>query len=71
MDDEQIYNNRALLKDCTDYECCDEELVFAMKDNYHEFSLGLSTVLECVAMAEKEGYLPKFPEGWWVSIRHY
>jgi hypothetical protein len=39
-----------------------------MKDNYHEFSIGLSTILSCLAMAEKEGAVPKIPYEWWSLI---
>jgi len=71
LDKTDGYTNRAVLRDCTEYECCHEELVFALKDNCHEFSIGLSTILECVAVAEKEGYLPKLPDKWWLDIRRY
>ena len=40
-----------------------------MEDNQHQFSLGLSTVLRCLAIAEKEGYVPKLPYDWWYSLR--
>lgn len=70
-----IYTNRAMfikgkdgVQDCTDFECCSENLVFAMKDNYHAFSIGLTTILECLAVAEKEGYVPRLPDAWWVQV---
>ncbi|CAK7024224.1 hypothetical protein [Bilophila wadsworthia] len=44
---------------------CDEPFVFGMKDNFHEFSIGLTTILECTAIAEHLGYLPQFPQEWW------
>ncbi|MEM5767942.1 MAG: hypothetical protein AAGU32_06595 [Bacillota bacterium] len=72
----EIYENRAVLEDrpnpfqdVTDTSCCLEELVFAMQDNHHTFSMGLSTVLSCLAIAEKEGYVPKLPYEWWASLR--
>ncbi len=78
MDSKSVNKNRAKIdkgdkpfKDCTDSECCQEELVFAMKDNYHDFSIGLSTILQCIALAEKEGYVPKLPDEWWNAIRRY
>jgi len=74
----KIFQNRAEVvqdipktQDCTSFECCHEELVFAMQDTHHQFSLGLSTVLECLAIAEKDGFVPKLPEDWWIEIRHY
>lgn len=72
-----FYNNRANLQenesayDCTNFECCPEELIFAMKDTSHEFSMGLSTVLHCLAIAEKEGYVPPIAHEWWADIRRY
>ena len=43
-----------------------------MKDNFHEFSIGLKTILSCLAMAEKEGAVPKIPyEWWWLINRRY
>lgn len=74
--EEKIYQTRAELahvpkpfQDVTEFECCLEELVFAMEDNQHQFSLGLSTVLRCLAIAEHEGYVPKLPYDWWYSLR--
>lgn len=37
---------------------CDEPLVFGMKDNAHEFSIGLTKILECLVVAEHMGYVP-------------
>lgn len=69
------YQNRASLvdtskpfQDVTDAQCCTEQLVFAMQDNYHPFSMGLSTILSCLAIAEKEGYVPRLPFDWWNSL---
>lgn len=79
--EKEIYQNRAvpvqdgdgniLTADTTECERCCEELVFAMRDKTHEFSLGLSTVLRCLAIAEKEGYVPKLPTEWWQTLRKY
>lgn len=62
MKNKEIYETRAQLQngvdvaqDCTDFECCREELVFAMQDNAHQFSLGLYTVLN-------KGSIPKLAE---------
>jgi len=78
MKNKEVYENRAQLqdgpdiaRDCTDFECCREELVFAMQDNAHQFSLGLYTVLKCLAIAEKEGYVPPLPDGWWLRTRSH
>ena len=57
------------VEDHTEGDECVEELQFAMKDKYHEFSLGLSVVLECLVVAEKEGFVPPLPENWWIQLR--
>lgn len=48
---------------------CDEYMVFAMKDSYHSFSLGLETVLECIRAAELEGAVPRLPAQWWWDLQ--
>ncbi|VXC22931.1 conserved hypothetical protein [Pseudomonas sp. 8Z] len=48
---------------------CEEELLFAMRDKYHDFSLGLSVVLQCLLVAEQNGYVPKLPDEWWTQLR--
>ncbi|MCE8014347.1 hypothetical protein HOP57_22815 [Halomonas daqingensis] len=47
---------------------CDEYMVFAMKDRHHRFSMGLETVLKCLAAAEKEGAVPALPADWWLAL---
>ncbi|MDH2431029.1 hypothetical protein QCD60_30380 [Pokkaliibacter sp. MBI-7] len=49
-------------------QCCDEPLLFAMRDNYHAFSMPLTTIMGCVAIAEARGILPPLPESWWVEV---
>ncbi|MDH3000188.1 hypothetical protein A1D23_08325 [Chelonobacter oris] len=44
-------------------EMCDEPLYFALRDRHHEFSLPLSTLLECLKFAENEGVIPAIPTG--------
>lgn len=73
---DEIYLNRALpdggrFQNVTSCENCLEELVFAMKDRHHEFSIGLRTILHCLAIADKEGYTPKLPADWWERVRSY
>lgn len=73
MNETEIFLNRAYhngrIQDVTDREDSLEELVFAMRDHSHEFSLGLSTILRCLAIAEKEGYVPQLPSDWWCRLR--
>lgn len=78
--EKSMYENRAtfdkkegkiIVNDQTVDENFSEELVFAMKDSTHEFSLGLTTVLGCLSIAEAEGYLPPLPKEWWGDIRQF
>lgn len=50
------------------FEHYSEQLVFAMRDTYCGFSLGLGSVLECLATAEREGYVPPIPKEWWDEV---
>lgn len=50
-------------------ESCKELLVFAMRDKEHTFSLGLSTVLDCLRIAETRGFVPHLPDTWWGQLR--
>ena len=67
-----VLENRASLCDAASTEVfcpsCDEALVFAMRDNHHDFSIGLGTILECLVLAEKHGHVPALPDQWWVQI---
>lgn len=66
MNNELIFNNRASVINEENLTCdnCHEHTIFFLKDNYHEFSMGLSTVLECVMFAIRKGDLPKLPDTW-------
>jgi hypothetical protein len=73
--EKRIANRAGLVSDVPtegNGQCCDNHLLFAMKDNHHEFTLGITTVLECLALAEKSGAVPELPSEWWIQIvRHY
>ncbi len=62
----EIFSNRAEVKDAEETLCesCCERVVFHLKDKDHEFSMGLSTVWQCLAFAVKNGDLPKLPRRW-------
>ncbi|MBQ4132968.1 MAG: hypothetical protein IJD04_04445 [Desulfovibrionaceae bacterium] len=47
---------------------CNNPILFAMQDNYHQFSMGLITILQCLKLAEDEGHVPKLPGDWWVQL---
>lgn len=75
MDDEKIkkiFFERAEVKNA-ERMCCDhcfEQIVFALKDQNHEFSIGLTTVLECLEFAISQGELPKLPRSWCYDVEH-
>ncbi len=58
--------NRAVIKSAKEIQCkkCPERVVFVLRDKEHEFSIGLSSVVECLAFAVKNGDLPKLPRHW-------
>lgn len=58
------------IKDHTNCEECTEDYLFLMKDQKHEFSIGLKTILACLAFAETKGAVPKLPEEWWLRINN-
>ncbi|SDP01787.1 hypothetical protein [Desulforhopalus singaporensis] len=78
MSHERILKNRANLNNLKEpgqdawCENCDERLIFSLRDDHHEFSLGMRTILECLKFAEEQGEIPKIPRKWWnkISVRH-
>ena len=51
--------------DCDD---CTEDYVFLMRQGDREFDIGLTTLLACLAFAEREGAVPELPADWWMEI---
>lgn len=47
---------------------CDDPLLFAMRDNHHQFAIGLFTILNCLKLAEEDGAVPKLPDEWWIDL---
>lgn len=75
MNKEKIIENRVNLednriKDHTGCEECTEDYLFFMKDQKHEFSIGLKTILVCLAFAEEKGAVPLLPNEWWHLINN-
>lgn len=63
----EIFFNRADVLYGEQIVCdnCFERAVFHMKDSTgYEFSIGLSTIIECLIAAVQNGDLPKLPESW-------
>ncbi|GHV48397.1 hypothetical protein FACS189499_07740 [Clostridia bacterium] len=68
---EEICSNEAELTSCGEDVLCDEcgeNLVFALRDNYHDFGIGISTILECLKFAEEKKAIPPLPETWWRDV---
>ena len=46
----------------------EETVFFLLQDSSHEFTMGLSDILKCVQLAEKEGFVPLLPKDWWSTV---
>ena len=53
--------------DCDD---CTEDYVLLMRQDDREFGIGLTTLLACLAFAEREGAVPELPADWWIKVRN-
>lgn len=68
----KAFANRAALEKATtkpSTDCCDDDVVFILKDQHHEFSLSLTTLLQCLRFAEQQGAVPALPAQWWWSAK--
>ena len=52
-------------------DSCSNHLLFAMRDNHHEFTLGITTLLECLRAAADQGAVPPLPDGWWNTVQNH
>lgn len=72
MRHDDILRNRAHLTkesgDTTSCQSCGSEVIFALRDNHHEFSMSLSTLLQCLHFAEQEGLIPPVDTMWWSQV---
>lgn len=69
----EMFFNRAEVENAEQIVCdnCFEQVLFMLQDSQgHDFSLGLTTVLECLAFAISEGNLPKLPISWLSNVDH-
>ena len=63
----EIFFNRADIEKAEKVACdnCFEHMVFMLRDSQqHEFSVGITTILECLTFAISTGDLPKLPLSW-------
>jgi hypothetical protein len=72
LNHKEIFFNRADVKKAERIVCdnCFEPIVFFLKDNDREFSMGLTTVLQCLEFAVKNGDLPKLPDSWLTDVEN-
>ena len=49
---------------------CNETIYFALRDKDRTFSIGLTTILECLCFAEEQGEIPTLPNEWWNSVKN-
>ncbi|WP_199533062.1 hypothetical protein [Thiopseudomonas alkaliphila] len=72
---QEIIENRATLpaQEATknSHDCCTNHLLFALQDNHHSFSLGITTILECLYVAQSEGAIPELSDDWWHRVMNY
>ena len=61
---------RRQIIDHTDCDDCTEDYVFLMRQDNREFGIGLTTLLACLAFAEREGAVPELPADWWIKVRN-
>ncbi|WP_437559496.1 hypothetical protein [Acidithiobacillus sulfuriphilus] len=70
MDHEAILENPAKFRPDEQGESLAtmEEIVFALRDRHHEFSMDLTTLLQCLRLAEREGGVPELSKTWWIQV---
>lgn len=63
---QKMNDNKVNLEKAEESVCdsCCESVIFHLCNNEHEFTMGLSTVLECLMFAIQQGDLPKLPLSW-------
>lgn len=66
----EMNDRKAVLEEAEDMVCnhCDERVIFHLRDCEHEFTMGLSTVLQCLMFAIEQGDLPKLPLSWCTDV---
>lgn len=69
-DMKDVFFTRAEVEEAERIHCdnCFEQVVFQLRDKDHEFSMGLSTMLNCIKFAIQNGDLPKLPQSWVSSV---
>lgn len=65
---EEARLSRKAIIDHLDCEDCEEQYVFLMRQGDREFTMGLRTVLACLAFAQNEHAVPDLPDDWWNRV---
>lgn len=61
---------KIIIEDHTECQECSEDYIFLMQDNNGKFTLGLQTILECLAIAQEVNAIPEIPSEWWNRINN-
>ncbi len=48
-----------------EFDASRDQMYFVLEKDGERFLLGIRDVLRCLRFAEKQGEIPKLPEGWW------
>ncbi len=73
-DVKKTFENRANIKSYAEPECdnCGLPLVFALETaTGGQFSVDIRSILQCLKIAEDEGFTPSIDVEWWNSIRNH
>ena len=66
------FNKRAkLIQNSENQICdtCDDTMIFSLAtEKGDNFSIGLSTILQCLQIAENEGNIPEINLDWWTTV---
>ncbi len=71
MKNEDINKVKLKQREVIEHFCCEEcseEYLFKMKDNEHEFYMGMKTILQCLSIMEQERIVPQLPNDWWIAL---
>lgn len=52
-------------------EDCSDRMIFALRDNETTFTVGVTTIMECLILAAREGALPELPYEWLRQAESY
>ncbi|MDR2457225.1 MAG: hypothetical protein LBD41_01920 [Clostridiales Family XIII bacterium] len=48
----------------------EEKVFFLLKDNYHEFSIDIITILKCLRFAEEKLLIPELSIDFWIDVKN-